>query len=233
MPHCRPPHERIDLFRYTPCRNEPTSPSERGPQEGPRTIIHFIQCRVLHTFLLLDGSPKQREYKQKIHAIRHLSVVNYSIFTPRRKEAESRSFWDTDRVVKKALDIDFGRMLKEDRILKLMAKCDNAVVGGEKTVAESLEEVRERREGCVHSHPTFVPFLWPRARNDIGGVETRARPLPCAPCLRQYLTRDPSPGHFSKNFPCPKPTVGCEVRSFWKSGFFRTMLSRLHIFMAC
>lgn len=65
-----------------------------------------------------------------------------SIFAPRRKEAESRTFWDTDRIVRKALDADFGRMLKEDRIVKLMAKSDNAVVNGQKTVAESLEEVR-------------------------------------------------------------------------------------------
>lgn len=65
-----------------------------------------------------------------------------SIFAPRRKEAESRNFWDTDRVVRKALDSDFGRMLKEDRIVKLMAKSDIAVVNGQKTVSESLEEVR-------------------------------------------------------------------------------------------
>lgn len=44
--------------------------------------------------------------------------------------------------MRKALDADFGRMLKEDRIVKLIAKSDNAVVNGQKTVAESLEEVR-------------------------------------------------------------------------------------------
>ncbi len=89
--------------------------------------------------------------------MRHLL---YSIFTPRRKEAESRTFWDTDRVVRKALDIDFGRMLKEDRILKLIAKSDNAVVNGEKTVAESLEEVRERdqRNVCILT-PRFAHLL--------------------------------------------------------------------------
>lgn len=69
------------------------------------------------------------------------TTTTNSIFAPRRKEAESRSFWDSDRVVRKALDADFGRMLKEDRIVKLMAKSDNAVVNGQKTVSESLEEV--------------------------------------------------------------------------------------------
>ena len=44
--------------------------------------------------------------------------------------------------MRKALDADFGRMLKEDRIVKLMAKSDNAVISGQKTVGESLEEVR-------------------------------------------------------------------------------------------
>lgn len=44
--------------------------------------------------------------------------------------------------MRKALDADFGRMLKEDRMVKLMAKSDRAVVQGKKTVAESLEEVR-------------------------------------------------------------------------------------------
>lgn len=71
-----------------------------------------------------------------------VTVKKKSIFAPRRKEAESRTFWDTERVVRKALDADFGRMLKEDRIIKLMAKSDSAVVQGKKTVAESLEEVR-------------------------------------------------------------------------------------------
>ncbi|CAN0405716.1 unnamed protein product, partial [Ectocarpus sp. 13 AM-2016] len=66
-----------------------------------------------------------------------------SIFAPRRREAESRTFWDTERVVLKALDADFGRMLKEDRIVKLMAKSDNAVAKGHKSVAESLDEVKK------------------------------------------------------------------------------------------
>lgn len=63
-----------------------------------------------------------------------------SIFAPRRKEAESRSFWDTERVTRKALDADYGRMLKEDRVLKLIAKSDADVVKGRKTAKESLEE---------------------------------------------------------------------------------------------
>lgn len=64
-----------------------------------------------------------------------------SIFAPRRKEAESRSFWDTDRVVRKALDADYGRMLKEDRVQRLIGKSDDSVAKEQKTVKESLEEV--------------------------------------------------------------------------------------------
>lgn len=45
-------------------------------------------------------------------------------------------------MVRKALDTDFARMLKEDRVLKYLAKSDAAVASGEKTVNESLEEVR-------------------------------------------------------------------------------------------
>lgn len=64
-----------------------------------------------------------------------------SIFAPRRKEAESRSFWDTERVIRKALDADYSRMLKEERVLRLISKADAKVVQGEKTVKDSLEEV--------------------------------------------------------------------------------------------
>lgn len=64
-----------------------------------------------------------------------------SIFAPRRKEADSRSFWDTDRVVRKALDADYGRMLKEDRVLRLISKSDTSVATGQKAAKESLEEV--------------------------------------------------------------------------------------------
>lgn len=71
-----------------------------------------------------------------------------SIFAPRRKEAESRSFLDSERVVRKAFHADYGRMLKEDRVLRLVAKADAAVGRGEKSVEDSLEEVRLRpREG--------------------------------------------------------------------------------------
>lgn len=51
-------------------------------------------------------------------------------------------------MVLKALDADFGRMLKEDRIVKLMAKSDNAVVKGQKPVAESLNEVCVQQGEC-------------------------------------------------------------------------------------
>lgn len=52
-------------------------------------------------------------------------------------------------MVLKALDADFGRMLKEDRIVKLMAKSDNAVVKGQKSVAESLDEVCVQQAECL------------------------------------------------------------------------------------
>lgn len=68
------------------------------------------------------------------------SHTNRSIFAPRRKEAESRAFFDTERVVRKAFDVDYARTLKEERVLKLIAKSDPAVVKGSKTVKESLEE---------------------------------------------------------------------------------------------
>lgn len=72
------------------------------------------------------------------------TFVDGSIFAPRRKEAESRSFFETERVIKKTLDADYGRMLKEGRVLRLLAKADAAVGRGQKTVNESLEEASMR-----------------------------------------------------------------------------------------
>lgn len=81
-------------------------------------------------------------YTKTSHVVCFLCARNDdSIFAPRRKEAESRSFWDTERVTRKALDADYGRMLKEDRVLKLIAKSDAEVAKGQKTAKESLEEV--------------------------------------------------------------------------------------------
>eukprot|EP00752_Nemacystus_decipiens_P001778 g1718.t2 len=100
-------------------------------------------------FLLFEVSEQPDVEEDEDHSVETSDAndskwdVNHSIFAPRRKEAESRSFWDTDRVVRKALDADFGRMLKEDRIVKLMAKSDNAVVNGRKTAGEGLEEVKK------------------------------------------------------------------------------------------
>ena len=80
-------------------------------------------------------------------------------------------------MVRKALDTDFGRMLKEDRILKLIAKCDSAVVNGEKTVAESLEEVRE--ESYAHVRSPGVRALLP-----LLGVTGSSSNMTCI-CLRK------------------------------------------------
>lgn len=85
-------------------------------------------------------------------------MANYSIFVPRRKESEGRSFWDTDRVVKKALDVDYGRMLKEERVLRLISKADAEVVRGEKTVKESLEEVTYEKAAARLTRRSFFMF---------------------------------------------------------------------------
>lgn len=111
------PHQRLGVHGRIP------------PPAKQRSDPHNATSPVPRTFLFGFGWPRSITIKK-------------SIFTPRRKEAESRTFWDTERVVRKALDTDFGRMLKEDRMVKLMAKSDSAVVQGKKTVVESLEEVR-------------------------------------------------------------------------------------------
>lgn len=100
-----------------------------------------------------------------------MTTPTKSVFAPRRKEAESRTFWDTDRVVKKAFDTDFARMLKEDRIVKLIAKCDNAVINRQKTVAESLEEV------IMLSRPTCYCCV----RRKGGGEREGGSRLGCSP----------------------------------------------------
>ncbi|CAM9993975.1 unnamed protein product, partial [Choristocarpus tenellus] len=66
-----------------------------------------------------------------------------SIFGPRRKETESKSYLDTDRIVRKALEVDHSRMLKEERLHKWIARTDVSVAQGNKTTNESLTEVKE------------------------------------------------------------------------------------------
>jgi hypothetical protein len=65
-----------------------------------------------------------------------------SIYALRRKEAESRTFWNTPKVLHKAADVDFSRMLKEDRVHKLIAKADGRVAAGEVSSDYSLNEVK-------------------------------------------------------------------------------------------
>lgn len=51
-------------------------------------------------------------------------------------------------------------MLKEDRVLKYLAKSDAAVASGEKTVNESLDEVRlllSRPRGPTVSQGSILP----------------------------------------------------------------------------
>ncbi|CAM9278761.1 unnamed protein product [Discosporangium mesarthrocarpum] len=68
--------------------------------------------------------------------------ISNSIFGPRKKEAESKCYVDTDRIIQKALEVDYNRMLKEDRVYKFITKADTGVARGEKTAEESLDEVK-------------------------------------------------------------------------------------------
>ncbi|KAJ1458881.1 hypothetical protein M885DRAFT_614242 [Pelagophyceae sp. CCMP2097] len=59
-----------------------------------------------------------------------------SIFAPRLKEADARSYYETDRVVHRALDVDFNRTLEEDRFSKYISKAGRIVFEVEDVAAE-------------------------------------------------------------------------------------------------
>ena len=68
--------------------------------------------------------------------------ITKSIFGDRRQLADSRSFYDTPKVIKRALEKDFDRMLSEPRIAKLIAKEDSGVKSGE-SIESELAEIKE------------------------------------------------------------------------------------------
>mmetsp|Transcript_4830 Transcript_4830/g.9702 ORF Transcript_4830/g.9702 Transcript_4830/m.9702 type:complete len:1770 (-) Transcript_4830:83-5392(-) len=68
-----------------------------------------------------------------------------SIFGDRRQLSDSRAFYNTPKVIKRALETDFKRMLSEPRISKLIAKEDSGVKSGE-SVETELKEIQEAME---------------------------------------------------------------------------------------
>jgi hypothetical protein len=45
-----------------------------------------------------------------------------SVFAPRLKEADARSFWETEKVVARAFEVDWRRMLDEPRVRKYVGE---------------------------------------------------------------------------------------------------------------
>lgn len=64
-------------------------------------------------------------------------------------------------------------MLKEDRIVKLMAKCDNEVVKGQKPVAESLEEVTSLFFKSKVNNYSFIGVLCDAVEQGVFGVKEK------------------------------------------------------------
>ncbi|CAM9640570.1 unnamed protein product [Chrysoparadoxa australica] len=68
--------------------------------------------------------------------------INSSIFAPRRRDGEARSYFDTDRVIMRAVETDWGRMLKEERVKKFMTKSAPEVQSGEIGLDAALDSVK-------------------------------------------------------------------------------------------
>ncbi|GMH46394.1 hypothetical protein TrRE_jg10777 [Triparma retinervis] len=71
--------------------------------------------------------------------------ITKSIFGDRRQLSDSRAFYNTPKVIKRALEADFNRMLGEPRIAKLISKEDSGVKSGE-SVETELKEIKEALE---------------------------------------------------------------------------------------
>ena len=71
--------------------------------------------------------------------------ITKSLFGDRRQLSDSRDFYNTPKVIKRALEADFNRMLSEPRIAKLIAKEDSGVKSGE-SVETELKEIKEALE---------------------------------------------------------------------------------------
>jgi hypothetical protein len=71
-------------------------------------------------------------------------MIDNSIFSRRRTEAEGRSYFDAGKVYAKRLEVDWGNAITKTRFQTVMAKADDDGAGGLK---EEIDEV---------SRPSFV-----------------------------------------------------------------------------
>ncbi|KAG2424357.1 hypothetical protein HXX76_014566 [Chlamydomonas incerta] len=72
--------------------------------------------------------------------------VDESIFAQRKKENEARDLFDTEKVVKQQLSLDWQRIVSKSRFRRLVARGDAGVKNDGQSLDEELSEVREELE---------------------------------------------------------------------------------------
>ncbi|GMH56164.1 hypothetical protein TL16_g02072 [Triparma laevis f. inornata] len=69
--------------------------------------------------------------------------VSKSLFNGRKSYSDSKDIYDNPKVVQRALNTDFERMLKEPRIGKLISKQDEDVKSGKQSLDTELNEIQK------------------------------------------------------------------------------------------
>ena len=137
----------------TPAGND-THPPVYVPtlHDCPPIRRHAIPlCALMGVFGGIPGAPMDliaRQEKEVIQKEEEVIIevkkwtLPESIFGPRARESDSRDYYDTDKVNARALDVDWARLLKEERFHKFVQKNDEDVKKGGEDATSEIGEMK-------------------------------------------------------------------------------------------
>lgn len=107
-----------------------------------------VYCR------MVDPPPPEPEPKEDVESEGPPPWdVSQSVFNARLAEADSRAFFETPKVFKRAVQCDFNRLCEEDRFARFVGKMDESVA----TAGDSLdEEMMEVKESFSQRYPVVM-----------------------------------------------------------------------------
>ncbi|KAG2501783.1 hypothetical protein HYH03_000283 [Edaphochlamys debaryana] len=139
-------------------------------QEGParqleETLRELCAQRPFFLPPVLVKEKVERGYVQENKAAKTVSwSVDSSLFAQRKKEAESRDLYDTDKIRQQQLSLDWQRVVAKSRFRRLVARGDSGVKNDGQSLDEELMEVRqelERQAAFIRSAFTYYANLGP------------------------------------------------------------------------
>ena len=156
--------DELDKILQTKMPDAPQAPAPEGRDGHPAVYVplhhhcppirrHAIPlCALTGIFGGIPSEPMHILARQADEVVeeeaapvvveKHEWQLPESIFGPRAKESDSRTFWDTQKTKARCLETDWARLLKEQRFWKFIEKNDDDIKSSGQDASAELNEIK-------------------------------------------------------------------------------------------